>query len=117
MDDINQYFDLEPFQKCRNDFRNETHYNPECHYEQLLNWHIVGTTIGIKVLIRICKCRSQEDRSLFLCRQRIKFSEIKNGIEMHFDEGCHFNEQSAIRGEREFRKVCYCKRPQLSYLR
>ena len=117
MGDINQYFDLEPFRKSRNEFRNETHRHSGCHYEQLLNWHIIGTTIRIKVLIRICKCRPQKDKSHFLGRKTIQFLEIKDGVEAHFDDRCHFNEPSAIKGEREFRKVCYCERPHLSYLR
>ena len=117
MGDINIYYVNEAFLKARTEFITEKHRHPDCYYEHRLNWYIVGTNIGIKVLIRVCVCGLQTHRGKFLSRNEIYFAELGDGIEFHFDDRCRFDEPTEINGNRQFRKVCYCHRPQLSYMR
>lgn len=117
MGDINKYFNEEPFRKSRNEFQTEIHNHSGCYYEPLVDWIIIGTNVKIKVLIRICKCGQQTNRERYLNKTIILFSEYGDGVEAHFDDRCEFIEPAAINGVRKFRKVCYCQRPQLSYLR
>ena len=119
MGDINTFFDKAPFEKSRIEYKTETHCHPSCYYHELFDWHIVGTNIKVKILIRICYCRLNSDRTVFLQRKSISFFEIGNGVECHFDTRCHFNEQQSntTDQQRHFRKMCYCRRPQASALR
>ena len=118
MGDINTFFDKEPFVKSRNEYKTETHYHPLCYYHELFDWYIDGTNIKVKILIRICYCRPNSDRTVFLQRKSIAFFEIGNGVECHFHTRCQFNEQqSNTDQQRNFRKMCHCRRPEPSALR
>lgn len=117
MEEINQYFGEEPFRKSRDEFQTELHMNPSCSYKKLFDCQIIGTSVKLTILIRVCFCRNQTNREDYLNKTVIYFSEIGDGVEAHFNEECEFIESDLPNGIRKFRKVCYCQRPQCSTLR
>lgn len=117
MADINAFFYKQPFVKSRQEFLTEEHSNPQCCYEYLYNWVITETNISIKVFIRICRCGKYTSRDEFLSRNSISFVEYGDGVEAHFNNACNFHVTPAYKGERTFRKNCYCKRSLATALR
>ena len=111
-----QYLDKEPFRKSRDEFQTELHTKSGCYYKKLFGWRIVGTSVKLTILIRVCDCRRQTNREGYLKNTVINLSEYGDGLEARFDERCRFQEPELHDGIREFRKVCYCPRPQLSML-
>lgn len=79
-----------------------------CEYKQLDNWVIAGTKFYIYILVRVCGCKQQSDKSHMLERTRIEFEELGDGVEMHLDRQCRFTLIRSPTEGNKLEKVCSC---------
>lgn len=98
--------DVNELRRRARDYTKEIHLQSRgCRYEIIYNHRM-----RVYILFRVCKCKKRTDKEHIRNNTLLCACHIGEGVEIHLDERCTYEEKTLNGSEIELTKLCYCPR-------